>query len=49
MRIRVFLMLVILCVAVPALRDIAALHLPVLPPPLGFRPPSRPGGEPVEN
>ncbi len=30
----------------PALREIAAAHLPVLPPPLGFRPPSPSGGEP---
>ena len=29
-----------LCWVLPALREIAAIHLPVLPPPLGFRPPS---------
>ena len=28
------------------LREITALHLGFLPPPLGFRPPSRSGGEP---
>ena len=28
------------------LRAMAALHLPGLPPPLGFRPPARGGGEP---
>jgi hypothetical protein len=27
-----------LCWVLPALREIAAIHLPVLPPPLGFRP-----------
>ena len=30
----------------PALREIAALHLGYLPPPLGFKPPSCSGGEP---
>ena len=30
----------------PVLREIAAAHLPVLPPPLGFRPPSPLDGEP---
>ena len=30
----------------PALRGLAAVHLQRLPPPLGFRPPSRRGGEP---
>jgi hypothetical protein len=30
----------------PALREIAAVHLSYLPPPLGFRPPRAPGGEP---
>jgi hypothetical protein len=30
----------------PGLREIAAVHLPVLPPPLGFRPPSPLIGEP---
>lgn len=29
----------------PALREIAAVHLTVLPPPLGFRPPARLNGE----
>ncbi len=29
-----------------ALREIAAGHLPLLPPPLGFKPPARSGGEP---
>ncbi len=30
-----------------ALREIAAEHLPLLPPPLGFKPPLRSGGEPA--
>jgi hypothetical protein len=30
----------------PALREIAAVHLPCLPPPFGFRPPTGRGGEP---
>lgn len=30
----------------PALREIAAVHLPFLPPPLGFRPPTGRGGDP---
>lgn len=34
------------CWVLPALREIAAIHLPVLPPPLGFRPPSPCTGEP---
>jgi transposase-like protein len=33
-------------VVLPALREIAALHLGFLPPPLGFRPPCGLGGEP---
>ncbi len=33
-------------VVLPALREIAALHLGFLPPPLGFSPPSGLGGEP---
>jgi hypothetical protein len=35
-----------LCWVLPALREIAAIHLPVLPSPLGFRPPSLFTGEP---
>jgi len=31
----------------PALRDIAAVHLPVLAPPLGLRPPAAAGAEPL--
>ena len=31
-----------------ALREVAAAHLPNLPPPLGFRPPPSRGGEPHE-
>jgi hypothetical protein len=34
-----------LCWVLPALREIAAIHLPVLPPPLGFRPPPPDAGE----
>lgn len=34
-----------LCWVLPTLREIAAIHLPVLPPPLGFRPPLPPAGE----
>lgn len=33
-------------VVLPTLREIAALQLGFMPPPLGFRPPSRSGGEP---
>jgi hypothetical protein len=32
-------------IVLPALREVAAVHLHVLPPPLGLRPPSIPGGE----
>ena len=34
--------------ALPVLREMAALYLGLLPPPLGFKPPAIPGGEPAK-